>query len=332
MIKKMPDRAEHRATTWARILTAGLVLGALGACTDPADDSTQPTGSPASTATSEATTAPSPDPGTEESVDDVRATLGALAPCGLLSPGTDSASPQGPHTCEAQLADTRVRVAVGVPFDDDARAAAEVGDVAGLSAYTVPDLCRTVFPAGPAHGIAVEVSGGCDPALDEAAAIVGASLGANVDSHLREPGPDSLTACGLLSASEPRSSLLVDGVGGPSEGLDHCEIASGAILARTTLGLDYAATPFDEVVRRLGGQRVRLAGQDAVVVSGGQTCFVHTYLWESDAEGRGPLHTDAVVHAETCKEAKRVAGSIIEAAGREPAAAGSVSELLVRAE
>ena len=325
----MPERAEHRATTWARILTAGLLLGALGACTDPAGDGTGPTPSPTST---EATTAPTPDPGTERSVDDVRATLGALAPCGLLSPGTDSASPQGPHTCEAQLGEARVRVAVGVPFDAEARAAAEVEDVAGLSAHTVPGLCRTVFPAGPAHGIAVELSGGCGPALAEAAAIVGASLGADVDSQLRAPGPDSLTACGLLAASEPDGSLLVDGVGDPSEGMDHCEIASGAILARTTLGLDYTPTPFDELVRRLDGERVTLADQDAVVVPGGQTCFVHTYLWESDAEGRGPLRTDAVVHAETCKEAQRVAATVIEASGREPAAPGSLSELLLRSE
>ena len=325
----MPERAEHRATTWARILTAGLLLGALGACTDPAGEGTGPTPSPTST---EATTAPTPDPGTELSVDDVRATLGALAPCGLLSPGTDSASPQGPHTCEAQLGEARVRVAVGVPFDAEARAAAEVEDVAGLSAHTVPGLCRTVFPAGPAHGIAVELSGGCGPALAEAAAIVGASLGADVDSQLRAPGPDSLTACGLLAASEPDGSLLVDGVGGPSEGMDHCEIASGAILARTTLGLDYTPTPFDELVRRLDGERVTLADQDAVVVPGGQTCFVHTYLWESDAEGRGPLRTDAVVHAETCKEAQRVAATVIEASRREPAAPGSLSELLVRSE
>ena len=325
----MPERAEHRATTWARILTAGLLLGALGACTDPAGEGTGPTPSPTST---EATTAPTPDPGTEVSVDDVRATLGALAPCGLLSPGTDSASPQGPHTCEAQLGEARVRVAVGVPFDAEARAAAEVEDVAGLSAHTVPGLCRTVFPAGPAHGIAVELSGGCGPALAEAAAIVGASLGADVDSQLRAPGPDSLTACGLLAASEPDGSLLVDGVGGPSEGMDHCEIASGAILARTTLGLDYTPTPFDELVRRLDGERVTLADQDAVVVPGGQTCFVHTYLWESDAEGRGPLRTDAVVHAETCKEAQRVAATVIEASGREPAPPGSLSELLLRSE
>ena len=325
----MPERAEHRATTWARVLTAGLVLGALGACTDPAGNGTGPTPSPTST---EATTAPTPAPGTEWSVDDVRATLGALAPCGLLSPGTDSASPQGPHTCEAQLGDARVRVAVGVPFDAEARAAAEVEDVAGLSAHTDPGLCRTVFPAGPAHGIAVELSGGCGPALAEAAAIVGASLGADVDSQLRAPGPDSLTACGLLAASEPDGSLLVDGVGGPSEGMDHCEIASGAILARTTLGLDYTPTPFDELVRRLDGERVTLADQDAVVVPGGQTCFVHTYLWESDAEGRGPLRTDAVVHAETCKETQRVAATVIEASQREPAAPGSLAELLVRSE
>ena len=325
----MPERAEHRATTWARVLTAGLVLGALGACTDPAGDGTGPTPSPTST---EATTAPTPDPGTELSVDDVRATLGALAPCGLLSPGTDSASPQGPHTCEAQLGEARVRVAVGVPFDAEARAAAEVEDVAGLSAHTVPGLCRTVFPAGPAHGIAVELSGGCGPALAEAAAIVGASLGADVDSQLRAPGPDSLTACGLLAASEPDGSLLVDGVGGPSEGMDHCEIASGAILARTTLGLDYTPTPFDELVRRLDGERVTLADQDAVVVPGGQTCFVHTYLWESDAEGRGPLRTDAVVHAETCKETQRVAATVIKASQREPAAPGSLAELLLRSE
>lgn len=324
----MPERAEQRATTWARILTAGLVLGSLAACTDPADDGTQPTRSPTSTAT----TTPGPDPDTEASVDVVRATLGAVAPCGLLSPGTDSASPQGPHTCEAQLGDTRVRVLVGVPFDDEARASAEVEDVAGLSAYAVPGLCRTVFPAGPAHGIAVELSGGCGPALDEAGAIVGAALAADTDSTPGARGPDAHTACGLLSASESDSSLLVDGVGGPSEGLDHCEIASGAILARTTLGLDYTPTTFDELVRRLGGDRARLAGQDAVVVRGGQSCFVHTYLWESDAEGRGPLHTDAVVRAANCKEAHRVTATVIEAAGREPAAAGSLSELLVRAE
>src|SRR5687767_3942577 len=85
-----------------------------------------------------------------------RPTLGPVAPCARLAPQPGraiSSHAEGPHTCEAQLGDVRVRVAVGVPFDDDARAAAEVGDVAGLSAYTVPDLCRTVFPAGPAHGI-----------------------------------------------------------------------------------------------------------------------------------------------------------------------------------
>ncbi|WP_299930298.1 hypothetical protein [uncultured Nocardioides sp.] len=322
----MREPTEHRASTWARVLTAGLLLGALSACTDP-DDGTDPPPSPAPTST-EATTGTSPDPGTEPSVDEVRATLGALAPCGLVSPGTTSASPRGPHTCEAQLGDTRVRVTVGVPLDDEARSAAEVEDVAGLTAYTVADRCRTVFPAGPAHGIAVEIGGGCGPALQEAATIVGTSLGADADARLRDPGPDSLTACGLLSATEADSSLLVDAVG-TSEGLDHCEVATGAVLARTTLSLDYTPMSFDELVRRLDGDRVTLAGQDAVVVPDGQTCFVHTYLWESDAEGRGPLRTDAVVHAETCREAQRVTATVIEAAGREPAPAGSVAELLV---
>lgn len=322
----MPERNEQPITTWMRIAAAGLLLGALAACTDPADDDTRPTRSP----TSAATTAPTPDPSTEPSVDDVRATLGALAPCALLEPGTDAASPRGPHTCEAQLADTRVRVLVGVPFGDDARAAAEVEDVAGLLAHRVPDRCRMVFPAGPEHGIAVDLREPCGSALDEAADIVRASLGADVDALLREPGPDSLTACGLLSAAAPDASLLVDGVGGPSEGLDHCEIARGAILARTTLGLDYTSMSFDELVRRLDGDRVRLAGRNAVVVRGEQTCFVHTYLWESDAEGRGPLRTDAVVHAATCTKARRVAATVITAAGREPAAPGSVSELLAR--
>ena len=59
---------------------------------------------------------------------------------------------------------------------------------------------------------------------------------------------------------------------------------------------------------------------------------MHTYLWESDAEGRGPLRTDAVVHAETCKEAQRVAATVIEASRREPAAPGSLSELLLMSE
>lgn len=324
----MSERAVGRAAAGARILTAGLLLGALAACTQPADDVAQPTRAPTSTAT----TGHVPEPDAARSVDDVRATLGAVAPCGLLSPGTDSASPQGPHTCEAQLADARVRVSVGVPFDDEARAAAEVEDVAGLSAHTDPDRCRTVFPAGPGHGIAVELDAGCGPELDEAAAIVAASLGTGADSRLRGTGPDSLTACGLLAASEPAGSLLVDGVGGSSEGLDHCAMASGSILARTTLRLDYTPVAFDELVRRLGGDRVRLAGQDAAVARGGQACFVHTYLWESDAEGRGPLSTDAVVRAATCTEARRVTAAVIDAAGRAPAAPGSVSELLLSAE
>ncbi|WP_210650993.1 hypothetical protein [Nocardioides sp. SYSU D00065] len=88
--------------------------------------------------------------------------------------------------------------------------------------------------------------------------------------------------------------------------------------------------PFDELVRRLGGDRVTPAGRGAAVVPGGQTCFVHP-LWDSDAEefdaeGRDPLSTDAVVPAETCREARRVATTVIEATGTEPAAAKSVPE------
>ncbi len=315
MTIRLPD---HVAGVVAVILT----VAALSACSGPDDDGGAPTPSPTATASA---TAPSPDPTTVPSAEDVRATLGAVAPCRLLSAGTTAAAPEGPHTCEAQLGADRVRVAVGVSFDDDRRGASEPVEVAGLVAYTSSEACRTVFPAGPAHGISVEVDGAdgaCRSALDDAAMIVGTALTTGADSLRREPGPDSLTACGLLATSEPDDSLLVDDVGEiTARGLDHCEVATGPVLARTSLGLDYSRVPFDELVRLLVGDPIRLAGQDAVVRDG-QTCFVHTYLWTSAAEGRGPVRTEAVVHAGTCREAERVTAAVIRAARRDTGAPG----------
>lgn len=337
--KKMSDHRSIRRTSLLRVVVAGAVLGALAACSDPAPDP-DPDG-PATTTPSTSATETEPtetDPTADVDAAAVRATLGAVDPCGLLAGDSDDSDKpggataryaEGPHTCEGQLGDLRVRVEVGVPFDEAARAAAEPQDVAGLTAYDQTDLCRLVFPVGSSHGIAVEAGDDC-AGVAEAGAIVGAALAADIDSALRTPGPDAHTACGLLTDATDDPDLLLDAVGDMSQGLDFCEVATGAaVLARTRLSLDYTQMPFDEMARILKGDRSTVVGQDVVTTDRTKgVCFLHTYLWPSRPQGQGKVWTEAVISAATCGEARTVAGAVITAADREPTSPGSVADLL----
>lgn len=303
----------------ARVAVALAALLVLGACANDSDD---PVPSPS----------PSPDAGSGTptvTAAEVRATLGTVDPCSLLDGGAPRAPyAQGPHTCDAQLDDVRVRVEVGIPLDDESTADAERGEVAGLVAFTTTDGCSTVFPVDPAHGISVSVDDRCE-ILPRAADLVGAALAApDIDASGRPPGPDAHTACGLMSAAATDPALLVDGAGDGPQGLDHCELASGPVLARSGLSIDYTSTPFTKMARLVTGDRVELAGRDAVVSRGETGCFVHTYLWETDAEGRGTVHAEAVARAADCREARALASVVIEGAAGEPAAPGSVADLI----
>ena len=301
------------------VVIAGLCLAAGTSPAEPTDDPTAPAPSSSST--------PSDTP--EVVAADVRTTLGTIDPCDLLDgDGVRRRYAEGPHTCEAQLGGTRVRVEVGVPIDDASTTDAESGEVAGLVALTAPDGCRLVFPVAPAHGISVSVDDPCD-ALPRAADVVGTALSApDIDSRLRPPSPDAHTACGLVTDAVTEPDLLVDAAGDRLQGLDHCELDSGPVLARTGLAIDYSSTSFDEVARLLQGDRVEIAGQDAVVVEGETGCFVHTYLWGTEAQGRGTVSAEAVVRAADCQEARDVASVVIRTVGSEPAAPGSVAELV----
>ena len=326
-IKKMNERAAAHRRAVVRMLAVGAVLGALAACSDPDKRAPEPTEPVTSSTTTEAPTEPTPDVAATE----VRAALGALDPCGLLATGTEEASArfaEGPHTCEGQLGDVRVRVEVGVPFDEASRETAEPQEIAGLAAYDQPDRCRVVFPAGASLGIAVEADSNCKGA-SEAAVIVGAALASDADARLRTPGPDAHTACQLLTGAVADPATLVDAVGEMTQGLDHCEVATGAVLSRTAISLGYTETSFDEMARLIGGEIVSVNGQDAVLNPGeGGLCHLHTYLWSTSAEGRGDVEAEAVISASTCKEARAVAASVATAAGQEPASPGSVSDLL----
>ncbi len=320
-------RASGRARS-TRVLVATLALGMLTGCST----STGPHDRERSEATNRAgTTDPAvPDASTAQ----VRGTLGALDPCALLTPsGADRVRrpyAEGPHTCEGQLDGARVRVEVGVPFDDASRAAAEPQEIAGLTAYADPDRCRVVFGVGPSHGIAVEVDGRCD-VLPQAGDIVGAALATDVDGRVRPSGPDDHSACGLLTTAVDDPGALVDAVGDMSQGLDYCEVATDPPLSATGLRLDYSETGFDELARLLGGERVMIGGLGAVLVRGEGVCYLHTYLWSTHAEGRGSVQTEAVVTARTCTAARSAASAVVAAADREPDVAGSVAELLTRA-
>lgn len=324
----MSERAAAHRAAVVRMLAVGAVLAALAACSDPDPDRPQPT-EPTTSTTESPTESPTQTP--DVAVTEVRATLGAVDPCGLLATGAEGASAryaEGPHTCEGQLGDVRVRVEVGVPFDEVSRESAEPQEIAGLAAYDQPDRCRVVFPAGADHGIAVEAHSNCTGAT-EASAIVGAALATDIDARFRAPGPDAHAACELLTGAVADSTMLVDAAGTMSQGLDHCQVATGAVLSRTGIRLGYTDAPFDETARLVGGPIVSVNGQDAVLNPGrGGPCLLHTYLWSTSAEGRGDVHAEAVISAATCKEARNVAASVVTAAGRQPAAPGSVSDLL----
>ncbi|WP_139621295.1 hypothetical protein [Nocardioides albidus] len=307
------------------MLAAALALGVLAACSDPAEpadpDPDRPSTAPSSTATA-------PDVPAEQ----VRTALGSIDPCSLLVPASPGeAGPgyaEGPHTCAADLGDVRMRVRVGVPYDTASRAASEQRTVEGLTAYADPDRCRLVFGAGPGHGIAIEVDERCD-ALPRAAGVVGRAL-ADVDRHLRSPGPDEHSACALMAGAVDDPATLVDTSGGSSQGLDHCEITTGPATSRNELSLQYAEVRFTDLARRLGGNRVRIAGRDAVLVRGDGTCYLHSYLWPTRAEGRGRAHTEAVLSAGTCAEARSVAREVVAASATEPDRPRPVADLLTR--
>ena len=125
-----------------------------------------------------------------------------------------------------------------------------------------------------------------------------------------------------MTAAVTDPDLLVDRAGTGPQGLDRCELASGPVLARSGLSIDYTSTPFAEMARLVEGDRVELAGQDAVVNRGRTACFVHTYLWETDAEGRGTVHAEAVARAADCREARDLTRVVIEGAAGEPARGG----------
>jgi hypothetical protein len=329
----MYERAAAHRPALVRVLAVGAVLAALAACSDPDTSGPEPTEPATSsiTTTEESATESTPDVALAE----VRAALGALDPCGLLATGTEAASArfaEGPHTCEGQLGDVRVRVEVGVPFDQASRETAEPQVIAGLAAYDQPDRCRVVFPAGASLGIAVEADSNCK-GVTEAGAIVGAALATDTDSRLRTRGPDAHSACELMTGAVADPATLLDAVGEMTQGLDHCEVATGAVLSRTAISLGYTETPFDEMARLIGGDTVSVNGQDAVIDpgEGGGTCYLHTYLWSTSAEGRGDVEAEAVISASTCKEARTVAVSVVTAAAQEPASPGSVSDLLTHA-
>lgn len=340
-----PARRERRS----RVTTAALVLAALvtlASCTspgtpgadDPGDSGATSTASPSDSAGTETgTTEPIEPTGTgsgatpDVSVADVRATLGAVDPCALLGDAGDGARArlaEGPHTCEAQLGGARVRVEVGVPLDDTGTEAAR-SEVAGLVALTALGGCRVVFPVGPEHGVSVTLDDRCD-VLPRAADVVGTTLGApDADDLLRPSGPDAHTACELISAVVDEPDLLVDAAGPLSQGLDHCALEAGPVLARTGLDIDYTPLPFDRLAQLLRGARVTVAGRDAVVSESGTGCFVHTYLWESRARGhRDEVSAEAVVRARDCREARRVTGELIAAAAVAPVAPGSLTDLV----
>jgi hypothetical protein len=326
----MTDRPAAHRTAAVRVLAVLAVLSTLAACSDP--DGPEPT-APATSNTTESPTKSPTDPAPDVTATDVRATLGALDPCGLLGAGTEGARSlyaEGPHTCEGQLGDVRVRVEVGVPFDEASREAAEPRSIAGLAAYDQADRCRVVFPAGSHHGIAVEADSRCRGAT-EAGAVVGAALATDIDARLRTPGPDGHTACALMNGAVADPGTLVDAVGDMTQGLDHCEVSTGAVLARTTLSIDYARTPLAQVARLLDGELVTVAGQDAVVSAGESGCYVHTYLWSTRAEGRGKVGAQAILRAATCEEARNTAADVVEAAAEEPPAPTDLAELLVPA-
>lgn len=204
-------------------------------------------------------------------------------------------------------------------------------EIAGLTAYAVPERCRAVFGVGPSHGIEVEVDGRCG-VVAQAGDIVGAALATDVDDLVRAPGPDEHSACGLLTSAVDDPGALADSGGDISQGLDYCEVATDPPFSATALRLDYNPTGFDELARLLGDERVRVGGLEAVLVRSGRwLCFLHTYLWSTKAEGSGRVQTEAVVSARTCAAARSVASAVVAAADREPDAAGSVAELLTRA-
>lgn len=325
----MSERAATHRTAAVRMLALGAVLGVLAACSDAGTGTPGPTTSSSPDSPTASPTEPTPD----VPVTEVRAALGAVDPCGLLATGTEGARAvfaEGPHTCEGQLGGARVRVEVGVPFDEASRESARRQDIAGLTAYDQPDRCRVVFPVGASLGIAVEADSGCTD-VAEAGAVVGAALAADIDARLRTPGPDVRTACDLMTGAVADPATLVDAVGDMTEGLDHCEVGTGAVLARTAISLGYTEASFESMARLTGGEVVSVDGQDAVINPGQSgLCYLHTYLWSTSAEGRGDVAAEAVISASTCQEARTVGAAVVTAAGRGPASPGSVSDLLVR--
>lgn len=309
----------------AGAMVGAMAFAALAACgasgTPGTDNPTEPSSSE-STPTTPTTTAAA-------TAAAVRPTLGAIEPCGLLEGGDVVALfAVGPHTCEGQLDDVRVRVEVGVPFDVATLADADRGEISGLVAYTVAGGCSIVFPAGPGHGIAVSIDERCQNWRRAAEPVGGALADRAPDAQGPTPGPDAHTACGLLSAATADPALLVDAAGDQLQGLDHCEVDSGPVLTRTGLSISYRTTQFEKLARLLEGELVEIAGQNAVAVEGEAGCYVHTYLWGTEAEGRGSVNAEGVVRAANCDEARDVAAVVIEAVATEPAAPGSLADLL----
>lgn len=300
---------------------SALVL--LAACgTGDSSGADEPTNSPSQSATAGA---PAPE---------VRRALGALDPCGLLTPSSgptfDVPLAEGPHTCDGNLDGNRYTVEVGVPFDAAARDAAEAHDIAGLRAYRDADLCRTVFAAGETHGIGVR--GACGT-LAQAAQIVGAALTEDLAEVTRDVGPDNLTACGLLAGAVDDTDTLID-ARGDTTGLDQCEKDGLSVSGRDSLRLGYMERPFDRLSQSLGAEPDKVAGHDVAVVDEGEFgCFVHTYLWQGEAEGLNTANAEATVFGSDCDRARELTAGVIEATDAGPTgAATSVSELLVHAD
>lgn len=324
-------------TVRARIvggIAACSALVLLAACgTDDGPGPGEATNSPdTSTSTGKSGASPSADEGA--SAQEVRRALGALDPCGLLTPGSgptfDIPLAEGPHTCDGEVDGERYTVEVGAPFDAAARDAAEAHDIAGLRAYREADLCRVVFAAGESHGIGVR--GACGT-LDRAAQIVGAALTRGLAEVTRDAGPDNLTACDLLAGAVDDPATLVDAQG-DTTGLDHCEGDGPSVSARDSLRLLYNESPFDRLAQTLGAKAGTVTGRDVAVVDEGEYgCFVHTYLWRGEAEGVNPANAEATVFGSDCDRARELTAGVIEAADAGPTdPTTAVSELLVRAD
>lgn len=306
---------------------AAFLLAGCGPDDGPGPDDPSSGGSSSATPSGSGSTEPG------FSVVDVRRALAAVDPCELLSPSSgkanDTASSDGPHTCSGDVRGARVTIEVGVPFDEADRESAQPQSVAGLAAYRLPGACRMVFAAGDSHGIAVDLdSTGCGSlagVVDE----VGTALAKDPERLVRPAGPEHFTACDLLAGAVDDPSALIDQQGS-SGGLDHCEDSAGPVSSRDSLGLSHTTHSFEHLTRQLEGAAEKVAGHDIAVVDEGQDgCFVHTYLWQTQADGHGRAHTEATLSAASCERARSLARTVITAAEADPPSGGDLAGVLL---